>query len=147
YYVCEFVNADFTYRELINDPSIEDRDAILRDFTRFTFQLHENGILFKDHSPGNTLIKRTEQGTDFYLVDLNRMEFKTLSFEERILNFTKLTPKKEMVEIMSDEYAQLIGEPYEKVVALMWGETSAFQERYWRKVRMKEKLFFWRNKK
>ncbi|NND88301.1 MAG: Kdo domain containing protein, partial [Flavobacteriaceae bacterium] len=29
YYVCEFVDADFTYRELINDPTIEDRDAIL----------------------------------------------------------------------------------------------------------------------
>lgn len=147
YYVCAFVDADFTFRELITDTSIPDVNEILREFTRFTFQLHENNVLFKDHSPGNTLIKRTSEGIEFYLVDLNRMEFKPLTFEERVLNFIRLTPKKDMVEVMSDEYAKLTGRSFEEVFSLMWGQTEAFQKKYWRKVRMKQKWMFWRKKK
>ena len=47
-----------TYRELITFPNYPDREEILRQFTAFTKQLHDNGVLFKDHSPGNTLIKK-----------------------------------------------------------------------------------------
>jgi len=147
YYMCAFLDADFTFRELINDDSIPDVPQILRAFTRFTFQLHENNVLFKDHSPGNTLIKRTTEGVEFYLVDLNRMEFKPLTFEERVLNFIRLTPKEDMVAIMSDEYARLTGRSYDEVFSLMWGQTEAFQKKYWRKVRLKQKWLFWRKKK
>lgn len=147
YYVCAYVDADFTFRELINDASIPDVDQILREFTKFTFQLHENKVLFKDHSPGNTLIKRTPNGIEFYLVDLNRMDFKPLSFEERVHNFIRLTPKEDMVAVMSDEYAKLTGRSYDEVFSLMWGQTEAFQKKYWRKVRMKQKWLFWRKKK
>lgn len=142
YYVCEHLQADLTYRDLIRDENYPDRTRILEEFTAFTFQLHENGILFKDHSPGNTLIKKTEKGYRFYLVDLNRMQFKELSFEERIKNFSRLTPHKEMVAIMSKAYAALTPWTYEEIFSLMWKETDAFQQRYFRKKRWKKKLLF-----
>lgn len=144
YYISDQIDCDYTYRELTTDFSIPNYDKILRAFTRFTFNLHEKGVHFLDHSPGNTLIKKTENGYDFYLVDLNRMEFKTLDFETRIKNFSKLTIHKSMVEVMSDEYAKSSGEDYKTIFNLMWQETEAFQDKYHRKRRLKKKLKFWK---
>ncbi len=140
FYVSEHQEVDLTYRELVENPNYPDRENILRQFTAFTHKLHENRILFKDHSPGNTLIKNTDEGYKFYLVDLNRMDFKELSFHERIKNFSRLSPHKEMVAIMSDEYAKITEQPYDKVFGLMWGLTEKFQMKFHRKRELKKKL-------
>lgn len=147
YYISEHLHYDLTYRELTTDFNYPNHETILRAFTRFTFKLHENGINFLDHSPGNTLIQINNGDYKFYLVDLNRMRFENMTFEERIKNFAKLTIHKSMVEIMSDEYAKLINRDYNKVYELMWSETEAFQNRFHNKRRIKNKILFWRPKK
>jgi len=144
YYVSEHLNVDYTYRDLTNDFTIPDYEIILRAFTRFTFKLHENGVLFLDHSPGNTLIKKNGTDYDFYLVDLNRMNFGKLDFKTRIKNFSRLTIHKSMVEIMSDEYAKCSSYNFDEIFNLMWQETQAFQERFYRKKRLKKRLKFWK---
>jgi hypothetical protein len=144
YYISEQLNDDITYRELTSDFNIPNYEEILRAFTRFTFDLHEKGINFLDHSPGNTLIKYNNGDYKFYLVDLNRMNFEKMTFEKRIKNFAKLTIHKSMIEIMSDEYAKLINEDYEKVFNLMWHETQEFQESFHRRRRIKQKIKFWK---
>ena len=144
YYISEQLNCELTYRELTTDLNYPNHEAILRAFTNFTFQMHEKGIHFLDHSPGNTLIKFNNDDYKFYLVDLNRMEFKPLDFETRIKNFSRLTIHKSMIEVMSDEYAKCSGEDYDKIFSLMWKETEDFQEKYHRKHRLKKKLKFWK---
>ncbi|WP_435577663.1 lipopolysaccharide kinase InaA family protein [Gilvibacter sp.] len=146
YYLSEHLECDLTYRELVHDANYPDHEVILQAFTRFTFKLHESGVLFKDHSPGNTLIKKTADGYEFFLVDLNRMEFKTLSKAERILNFARLTPVEDMVRVMSDEYAALAGYDAQDTFEQMWGHVSRFQHKYHRKRRLKKKLLFWRKR-
>lgn len=143
YYVSEQLDYDITYRELTTNFDYPDYDNILRAFTRFTYYLHEQGVLFLDHSPGNTLIKKEDDMYQFYLVDLNRMQFRELDFKTRIKNFSRLTIHKSMVEVMSDEYAKVSGYDYDKVFNLMWEETEGFQERFYRKKRLKKKLKFW----
>ncbi|MEN3324841.1 lipopolysaccharide kinase InaA family protein [Mariniflexile soesokkakense] len=140
FYVSEQLDCDMTYRELTKDFTIPNYDNILRAFTRFTYALHEKGIHFLDHSPGNTLIKKNGDHYDFYLVDLNRMNFGPLDLETRIKNFARLTIHKSMVEVMSDEYAKCTGEDYKKIFNLMWYETEVFQEKFHRKKRLKKKL-------
>jgi hypothetical protein len=140
FYVSEQLDCDLTYRELTKKFDYPDYDEMLRAFTRFTYSLHEKGIQFLDHSPGNTLIKRNGKDYDFYLVDLNRMNFGILDFETRIKNFSRLTIHKSMVEVMSDEYAKCSGENYNKILNLMWKETEGFQEKFHRKKRLKKKL-------
>ncbi len=147
FYISEHLDVDLTYKELVENPDYPEHEVILRGFTRFTHSLHENEVLFKDHSPGNTLIQKKEEGYHFGLVDLNRMEFKTLSFEERIQNFSRLTPKKEMVAVMSDEYAKITEKSYDEVFEAMWGATSRFQEKFFRKRRLKQKLKFFKRGK
>jgi len=144
FYVSKQINADLTYRELVTEPNFPDHENILRAFTRFTFELHEKEIQFLDHSPGNTLIKKRREDYSFFLVDLNRMNFKKLSFEERMLNFSRLTPKKEMVKVMADEYSKLVDNPKEEVFEKMWFYTSQFQEKFKRKKELKKKLKFWK---
>lgn len=144
FYISEHLQCDLTYRELTKDFDYPDYDDILREFTRFTFNLHEKGVHFLDHSPGNTLIKKNENKYEFYLVDLNRMNFGTLDFETRIKNFSRLTIHKSMVEVMSDEYAKCSGEDYDKIFSLMWKETEDFQKRFHGKARLKRKLKFWK---
>lgn len=140
FYISENQDCDLTYRELTKDFNIPDYEEILRAFTRFTFSLHQKNIHFLDHSPGNTLIKKSREGYEFYLVDLNRMKFVSMDFETRIKNFSKLTIHKSMVQTMSDEYAQCSGEDYNKIFNLMWSETEKFQEKFHRKKRLKSKL-------
>jgi len=145
YYVCEHINADLTYRELVQ-TDYPDGENILRQFTRFSFEMHQKGIEFLDHSPGNTLIKNEGNGNySFYLVDLNRMRFhETLDFQTRMKNLSCLTPKKEMIVIMSNEYAKLSGENENTVFETMWKFTEDFQSRFHRKKRIKKKLKFWK---
>lgn len=147
YYISEHLPYDLTYRELTFDFTMLSYEAILRAFTRFTFGLHEAGVNFLDHSPGNTLIQLNDGNYKFFLVDLNRMEFGDMDFETRIKNFARLTIHKSMVEIMSDEYAKLSGYNYKRVFNLMWKETEAFQQRFHKKRRLKNKLMFWRKNK
>ena len=146
YYISEHLECDLTFRELVTFPEYDDHENILRKFTRFSFNLHEKGVEFLDHSPGNTLIKKEASGDySFYLVDLNRMNFHdNLSFELRMKNLSRLTPKKEMIQIISNEYASLSGIPEDKVFEKLWEETSQFQYRYFRKKRIKKKLYFWK---
>ena len=147
YYISEQLDCELTYRELTTDFNYPNHEQILRAFTRFTYSLHEKNVHFLDHSPGNTLIKKADDTYKFYLVDLNRMEFKPMDFETRIKNFSKLTTHKFMVEIMSDEYAKSSGENYDKIFNLMWNYTEEFQNRYHRKRKLKNKILFWRSSK
>lgn len=145
YYACEHLICDLTYRELV-ETDYPDAENILRQFTHFTFDMHEKGIEFLDHSPGNTLIINDGNGKySFYLVDLNRMKFHSyLDFNTRMKNLSKITPKEEMIAIMSNEYAKLSGIDEERVFKTMWQLTQDFQYRFYRKKRIKKKLKFWK---
>jgi hypothetical protein len=51
-----------------------------------------------------------------------------MSFKDRMKNFSKLTPKKEMVEVMANEYAKLFDESEKKIFNQMWFFTEEFQK-------------------
>jgi len=146
YYLSAHLENVITYRYLTFNREEEDHESILRSFTRFTYELHEKNVYFLDHSPGNTLIKKTDQGYKFYLVDLNRMKFEPMDFDSRIKNFSKLTIHKSMVEIMSDEYAKCSGMDYDQIFDIMWRTTTDFQKKFHRKRKLKKKVLFFRAK-
>ena len=146
YYVCEHLENVFEFREIVQNEAFENRDFIIRKFAQFTFEMHEKGIEFLDHSPGNTLIRKNNDGSySFFLVDLNRMQFhETMNFQTRMKNLSKITHKKDMIAVMSNEYAKLSGDDENTVFETMWKLTSDFQYRFHRKKRFKKKLKFWK---
>jgi len=138
YYVCEHIEADYVFKDLFNQ-NLENINFILSQFAHFCFTMHENGIEFLDHSPGNTLIKiDANQNCKFYLIDLNRMKFhKEMNFDQRMKNLSKITPSKEMVQLISKEYAKLYQKNENEVFEKMWYYTSKFQKKFLRKKKLK----------
>lgn len=138
HYVSEHIDEDLTFRTLIENPDYPGRESILRQFTQFTHRMHESGVLFLDHSPGNTLIKN--EGSDqyaFFLVDLNRMRMHvSLGVEARIGNFARLSATDDMIRVMSDEYAQITGLADDMVYETMLHHTIANRQR---RVRQKKR--------
>jgi len=144
FYISKHLNYDLTYRELIKNSNYVGDEDLLSAFAKFTFTLHEKGIHFLDHSPGNTLIKFKGEVPTFYLVDLNRMRFGVLDFDTRMKNFARLSPIKEQVAIMAKTYAQLIGKEEIVVFNKMWHYISDFQNKFQRKKRLKKRYKFWK---
>ena len=46
--------------------------------------------------------------------------------------------------LQSNEYANFYAEPEEKIFETLWKDTSDFQEKFYRKKRLKKKLKFWK---
>jgi len=143
YYVCEHLQCDLTFRELVEIPDYPEYSIILQQFMHFCYELHEKGVEFLDHSPGNTLIVKTApEQYQFYLVDLNRMQFHDqMPFELRMKNLARLTPKKEMIEQMSVYYAEkYLEKSTAEINERLWFYTQQFQEAFSRKKRIKQRL-------
>ena len=106
YYISKQEHFDFEFRALrtMDHPDLE---KILREFTRFTYHFHSQGIYFIDHSPGNTLIRKEGEHYVFSLVDLNRIKFMKIDPITGLHNFYRLNATDEMIDIIADEYALL----------------------------------------
>ncbi len=140
YYISINLNYDFTFNELL-DSNFPDRENILRQFTEFTFQLHEKGIHHFDHSRGNTLIVKKENNLyDFYLIDLNRMVFEEMDYEKRIKNFDRLSLTDDMIVIISKKYAELIHKDEKTIYNEISDVCVDFAKKRARKKRIKKKL-------
>lgn len=148
FYISKQLNCDFTYRDLSTDDSIVDKEEILKQYAQFMFKMHEAGVCFLDNSPGNTLITKVGDTHEFALVDLNRMKFYDIPWEDRLKNFERLSPQKWMYDVIGLEYAALSRKRPQETIAQMWKFNQDFQEAFQRKKRLKNKFkFFIKGKK
>ena len=132
YYISEELKYDFTCREVFWPEDIErdkaeqgenykiseetermlakvekNREKIIRQFAKFSFDLHESGVEFEDYSPGNVLIKDKSGNYEFYLVDLNRMKFGVkLNLDKRMKNVSRMMEDEKIARIFANEYAK-----------------------------------------
>jgi Lipopolysaccharide kinase (Kdo/WaaP) family len=146
YYISEHMKPDFVFKDIFAPPANLDLDKILRGIARFSFELHENGIEFLDHTPGNSLVIVDENGNyNFSLVDLNRMNFhENLSLEKRIKNMCRLTPNHQMISVICDEYAKISNQNKENIEKMMFIFSDNFYKRFERKKVLKKKFLFWK---
>ena len=91
----------------VRDDILEDKQEILKAFAQFTFEIHQKGVWHVDYSGGNILINRKEVGYDFSLVDINRMEFKTIEGYDGLENFNKMWFDETSLITIAKEYADL----------------------------------------
>jgi len=136
YFISEKFDYDFTIREPLLDSKFENRDEIFKAFARFTYSLHKNNILHQDYSPGNILIKKNEDGFLLKVVDINRMEFRELSLDERLKNFNKLWAKDDEIETMAKEYARVSSEDEMKCIQT----AQNYNTKHKNKINMKKRL-------
>ena len=147
YFICENLEYDYMFRKIFEGLQNPDLEHLLLATANFSFQMHENGIEFLDHSPGNTLIKIDEKGNfNCFLVDLNRMKFhEKMSLDMRLKNMNKLTPSPEMVSVIANEYAKLINISEKIIFEKLWSFCQKFYIKYDRKQNLKKKLLFWKH--
>ncbi|MFL2620396.1 MAG: hypothetical protein ACJ0O0_04360 [Flavobacteriaceae bacterium] len=81
---------------------------MIKKFVLFTHKLHENGVMFLDHSTSNTIIKKVEGDYKLFLIDLNRMKFKKMNFEDRLKNFRRLNLSDDSIKKVSHFYSEIV---------------------------------------
>lgn len=115
YYISEYVDYKYMFRDLIVDDSIAERNKLISLTAKFTLSMQDKGVFFKDHSSGNTLLIKTGTEYDFMLVDINRITFKTLNLNDRYQNFSRLTNHPWAIKILAKEAASHLGIPEQEV--------------------------------
>lgn len=116
FYISQKVDYEFTIREPLRDLNFPDREIILKNFVAFTYDLHQKKVFHKDYSAGNILVVKQQSGYSFSVVDINRMQFKTMSVEEGLDNFAKLWLDEESLLLIAKEYAKLSNTNEEKAI-------------------------------
>lgn len=118
YYISKLFDFDFEIRAVLTDMDFKNRELILQKFSEFTFHLHERQILHRDYSPGNILVKKSAENYIFKVVDVNRMQFKTLTLEDRLGSFVRLAKDEKTMEIIIDRYATYANKPADKLLSI-----------------------------
>jgi len=107
YYISEFFDYDFEIRAVLADSIFQDREAILKAFVAFSYDLHNKGVYHIDYSPGNVLIKKSEDGYVFSIIDVNRMKFIAYDDEMRFKNLSRFSTSDADLNFIAGEYARL----------------------------------------
>ena len=135
YFLSVYEPYDFTIREAFHHK-LDDYKDVLIAFAKFTYSLHVKGVWHVDYSPGNILIRKKENEYEFFIVDINRMDFKEIKSYEGLENFNKLWAKDEDMELMAKEYAKLAYLDEEKAI-----KTAVnFNQKHKAKIELKRKL-------
>ncbi len=136
YFISEKFDYDFTIREPLLDDDFKDKEQILKEFAKFTLELHNNNILHQDYSPGNILVKKENSSFTFKVVDINRMKFLKLDIDARLKNFAKLWMKDADLTIVAKEYAKLSNEDKQRCI----DTALKYSQNHKNKINMKKRL-------
>lgn len=133
YYISLQLDDVSTLRGLFLLPKEEQIEAF-RAFTRFTYDFQQKGVYFIDHSLGNTLVKKDDDGVYlFWLVDLNRTQFEVVSSWKGLKNLSMLELPEFLLRTIGEEYALLNHEDKEEMVKRLILLTKAHNEHVKRK--------------
>lgn len=121
-----FISLYYPYKTLLDifkQLDVNDYKAKKNLYNRvanFALTLHRLNIYHDDFSTGNILVIENPDHYSFALVDLNRVEFRKVSYREGLQNFAKLGVPKEDMNMLIGEYAVLSGQPIEKSIDAFW---------------------------
>lgn len=108
YYVSVFCAYNRDFNEF-RCQGVEGREVILSDFAKFTARLHKSGIRHLDYGGGNILFETTESGTNFCLIDVNRLETGVVDIRKGCENFKLLYLLEDSFRFLINEYADCMG--------------------------------------
>lgn len=128
YYISIHEEVQGTMKEVYRQTE-EESKGLIQAFTMFTAEIHKKGIFHKDYSPGNILYKTTEDGYQFYLVDLNRMSFKNISLLDSCRSFKRIKANDNTLDYIGEEYSK-IRKYDEKICQKL---IHLYNRRFWKK--------------
>lgn len=136
YFISVYEPYDFTIREVFHHK-VNTYEDILKEFAAFTYDIHQKGVWHTDYSLGNILVTIKEDTFKFSLVDINRMQFKTIPAYEGLTNFNKFWAKddKDLI-IIATEYTKLANLDEKKAIDIVINEAKFLEA----KVNLKRKM-------
>lgn len=141
YFISLYEPYDFTIREVFHHK-VANHQEILKQFAKFTYEIHKKGVWHVDYSLGNILVTKEDTTYKFSLVDINRMEFKNITTQEGLKNFNKFWAKdKNDLIIIAKEYARLSSFDEKKAIKIVLEEASHLENRVNLKRRLKSLRF------
>lgn len=109
YFVSEFIE-DKLLNTLEQCDDTQTRENIIRDFSRFTADMHEKKKIFhKDYNSGNIFYRKEKDGYHFSVIDINRLRFRKPKKRDVVDCFARLTLSRILTVEISAEYAILRG--------------------------------------
>lgn len=112
YYVCLFEPLD----NLRNWDTRSDGEAVTSALAAEMLRLHRAGILNRDFSPGNLLLRKGADGRyEFMYVDLNRMKFGVSSRPKLMGMFRSISLDSGLTDKLATAYAEVSGEDVDAV--------------------------------
>jgi len=104
YFISIFENEFTNIRDLMDGT--QDDDLLLNELAIYIGKLHDKGVLHLDLSPGNVMYKKTTDGVQFTLIDINRMQFfESISKENRFKNFKRITENTTVLKKLAAYYS------------------------------------------
>jgi hypothetical protein len=136
YFISLYEPYDFTIREVFHH-NINEYKLILKEFAKFTYDIHKHGIWHEDYSLGNILITQKNTNYKFSLVDINRMKFQDIKGYNGLKNLNKFWAKdKEDLIYLATEYAKLAQLDATKSINIILSEAQKIE----RKKQLKKKF-------
>lgn len=106
YYVSQQLE-DFRDMWNLDDLNADDMAALADALGAFMARLHDAGVWMKDFSRGNVLFRRLPKGQfEFFLIDINRMEFDVTDRAKLMLNFRTITYDDRFLGKLARAYAR-----------------------------------------
>ena len=123
-------------RFLLRKLPEEKLHLLLAAVARFLFSCHEKGILHRDLSDGNILVKKDGEGFNFFLIDTNRIQLsEKISLPKRIKNLVRLGVPPQFQKFFLKQY---LGELPAKKHVWLWYRLN--KKKYSFLVEFKKKL-------
>ena len=142
YFISRHQPYDFLIREPLYDKNFSDRESIIKQFATFTYSLHQKNVYHRDYSAGNTLVIDNKDGTyTFSIVDINRMEFRSVDINLAMENFNKLWADESALSIIAYEYARVSGYNQNKCKKLILSHDKRLKEFVESRRRWKKRIF------
>ena len=118
YFISELVDFDCTLHEVYK-REMYDWSEMLPLVVEQAYLMHIAGLVHRDFSPGNVLIRKIGDGYTFSYVDLNRLRMGDVSFGRGLKSLVRLAHDVESQEIIARTYARLSNHGESEAIALM----------------------------
>ena len=115
YYISIYERDTSHVRQVMSGETYDEN--LIRAVAKLTAEMHSKGIFHRDISPGNILFRIKENQYTFFVIDINRMEFrKSIPEEDRYDSFKRLTCDSRVIDCLGQEYARCAGLDPDKTV-------------------------------
>ena len=135
FYISEYYPYDYDLSVLFrergdNKIPFNDSEVLWTAFMKFTLELHNLEINHLDYTRRNVLI--TKQGSEysFSIVELNRIDFKSLSLRDRMKSLSRITSDSDLVKMIAKHYSNSSNYDYDKCLHLLQYFVREHQK-YW----------------